>query len=132
MNKVVARFSDGRTVKGMTVDFLPTKPGFHVTGPMAAPEHVAVEVRTNHLKALFFVKDLAGDPRRVDRREFDAEPRSAERRIRVTFTDGEVLVGTTPGYKPGRPGFFLDPLDPDSNIKHCYIVATSIQDVCFA
>ena len=30
MNKVVARFADGRVVKGMTLDFSPEKDLFHV------------------------------------------------------------------------------------------------------
>jgi hypothetical protein len=36
MNKVVARFTDGRIVKGTTVDFVPTKDRFHVSVEMTA------------------------------------------------------------------------------------------------
>jgi hypothetical protein len=35
MTKVVARFTDGRMVKGTTVDFVPTKDRFHVSVEMA-------------------------------------------------------------------------------------------------
>ena len=31
MNKIVARFADGRIVKGMTADFSPAKDLFHVS-----------------------------------------------------------------------------------------------------
>ena len=51
--------------------------------------------------------------------------------MQVTFKDGEVLVGTTQGYQPGRPGFFLLPADPRSNNERCYIVTSATQTVTF-
>ena len=47
------------------------------------------------------------------------------------FADGEVLVGTTQGYQPNRPGFFLEPADSDSNIERCYAMAAAVQQVSF-
>lgn len=49
----------------------------------------------------------------------------------MAFKDGEVLVGTTTGYQPGRPGFFLEPADTTSNIERCYVVAAATLDVSF-
>jgi hypothetical protein len=125
MNKVVARYADGRIVKGMTADFFPNKDVFHVMTPDGAP----IEIWKKELKALFFVKDLEGDPSYNERKEFDGAP--IGRAIKVTFTDGEVLVGTTTGYQPGRPGFFLEPADPNSNNERCYIVAAATREVTF-
>ena len=131
MNKVVARFADGRIIKGVTADFFPTKDLFHVnvTGTLASEE--PVEIRTQELKALFFVKDLVGDPQHVERKEFDAAHPPAGRKIIVKFKDGEVLVGTTSGYQPERPGFFLVPADPTSNIERCYVVAAAAEKISF-
>jgi hypothetical protein len=53
------------------------------------------------------------------------------RKIRVRFKDGEVLVGTTQGYQPGRPGFFLVPADPGSNIERCYVISAATDEVTF-
>jgi hypothetical protein len=131
VNKVVARFADGRMVKGMTADFFPTKELFHVSVADAAPGAQAVEIHTKDLKALFFVKDLAGDPKHVEQTEFDPSHPSAGRRIKVRFKDGEVMVGTTTGYQPGRPGFFLVPADADSNNERCYVVAEATLEVGF-
>jgi hypothetical protein len=131
MNKVVARFSDGRLVKGATADFVPGKVRFHVSVAMAPAGSEVVEIAIKELKALFFVKDLAGDPKRSDRNEFDPSSPPVGRRIRVVFKDGEVLVGTTHGYQPGRPGFFLVPADPGSNIERCYVVSGSTQEIAF-
>lgn len=130
MNKIVARYADGRTIKGTTVDFFPTKDLFHVNvtdgnGPRL------VEVSLKDLKALFFVKDFAGRPDRRKVNEFDPSKPVLGRKLKVVFKDGEVLVGTTTGYQPGRPGFFLVPADADSNTERCYVVTASTQDVSF-
>ena len=131
MNKVVARFADGRLVKGMTADFFPAKDLFHVSVANAPAGAKPVEIHMKDLKALFFVKDFAGDPRHVKRNEFDLSHPLPGRRIRVVFKDGEVLVGTTTGYQPGRPGFFLVPADASSNNERCYIVAAATREISF-
>ena len=71
MNKVVARYADGRLVKGVTADFVQTKDLFHVR-PVTDPEGTKpVEIHTKELKALFFVKDYDGLPQCVKKNEFD-------------------------------------------------------------
>lgn len=124
-NRVVARFRDGRLVKGSTGDFLPTRELFHVhTG-----SGETVPVRHTDLKAVFFVRDFAGDPEHREKNEFAQGQPAPGRKIRVEFQDGEVLVGTTQGYQPNRPGFFIVPADPASNIERCFVVAASTRDV---
>jgi hypothetical protein len=131
MNKVVARFTDGHMVKGVTADFVPARDRFHVSEDVAAAGSRPTEVQTKDLKALFFVRDLAGNPQHADRNEFDPAHPAVGRRIRVQFNDGEVLIGTTQGYQPGRPGFFLVPADSGSNIERCYVVSAAAQEISF-
>jgi hypothetical protein len=131
MNKIVARFVDGRVVKGTTADFFPAKDSFHVTVAGAPTGAAALEIKTKDLKALFFVKDFAGDPEHVEANKFDPSSPQAGRRIRVVFKDGEVLVGITTGYQKGRPGFFIIPADPGSNIERCYVVTAATREVSF-
>ncbi len=131
MNKVVARFADGHMVKGVTSDFVPAKDRFHVSEASAAPGSRPTEVQTKDLKALFFVKDFAGDPKHGDRNAFDPSHPAFGRRIRVLFKDGELLVGTTQGYQPGRPGFFMVPADVSSNTERCYVVSAATAEVAF-
>jgi hypothetical protein len=130
VNKVVARFSDGRMVKGMTADFFPNKDLFHVTVTSGAAVQ-SLEIRTNDLKALFFVKTFEGNPDYAERKAFDTSRPPVGRRIKVAFKDGEILVGTTTGYQPGRPGFFLEPADPDSNNERCYVIAAAAREITF-
>ena len=131
MNKVVARYVDGRIVKGMTADFVPNKDLFHVTVVGAESWDPPIEVHTKDLKALFFVKDLVGNPKRKKRNEFDPAHPPAGRKISVKFKDGEEMVGTTTGYQKGRPGFFLVPADADANTERCYIVVTATREIKF-
>lgn len=130
-NKVVARYQDGRVLKGFASDFLPNKDMFHLELADAPPGSKPAEVRMAELKAVFFVKDFAGNPGREDSQEFDASRPVIGRKIKVLFSDGELLAGTTQGYQPGRAGFFLIPADPGSNIERCYVVVSATQEITF-
>ena len=131
MNKVVARFRDGRLVKGSTSDFVPTKESFHVAAADAAPGTKPQLVHVKDLKAIFFVKDFTGRPDYTPTNAFESDRTpAASRKIKVVFADGEVIVGTTQGYQPSRPGFFMVPADAASNnIDRCYVVSAATSDV---
>jgi uncharacterized protein DUF6982 len=86
-------------------------------------------VHTKDLKAVFFVKDFVGQPKHQARQEFDPTRPAMGRKIKVVFSDGEVLVGTTQGYQPGRSGFFMLPADQESNIERCYVVAAATKEI---
>jgi hypothetical protein len=58
-NYVVARYRDGRIIKGITYDFGPQKRGFHVNSVGEDVGKVS-EVLFSELKAVFFVKSLEG------------------------------------------------------------------------
>jgi hypothetical protein len=130
-NKIVARFADGRILKGSTADFVPTKDHFHVSTNGAPAGSKPIRVLVKDLKALIFVKDFAGNPSHEESKEFGPEPTGGVRRIKVSFKDGEILVGTTLGYQPGRPGFFLVPVDPSSNMERCFVVAAATARIAF-
>jgi len=125
-NRVVARYRDGKMIKGTTTDFLPTRDTFFVH-----PEGGGAPVLVRHgdLKAIFFVRDFAGDPAHRAKNEFDPAKPVIGRKLRVVFADGEVILGTTQGYQPGRPGFFIVPADADSNTERCYVVAAATKEV---
>jgi len=123
-NRVVARFRDGRTVKGTTTDFLPTRDTLHIH-----TNGTVDTVQLAELKALFFVRDLVGDPGRQDSNEFDLARTVVGRKIRVEFADGEVLVGTTQGYQPERAGFFVVPADHDTNHERVFVLRASTRSV---
>ena len=131
-NRVVARYLDGRTLKGQTADFLPTKSVFHVIpSPQAGTSIQVVEVKLADLKAVFFVKDLVGDAAYNESRAFTPDVRPQGRKVQVEFSDGEMIVGTTMGYQPDRSGFFVVPVDPKSNNDRCFVVMAAVKAVTF-
>jgi hypothetical protein len=127
-NKVVAHFSDGRLLKGSTQNFLPGRAAFHV---LPADGRGPVEVRSRELKALFFVKDLVGNPRRRDLRGFLAGPGETPhgKKIAVRFKDGELLCGYSLAYQPGREGFFIFPADAAGNNLRMFVVTAATEEV---
>lgn len=124
-NRIVARFADGRMLKGTTQDFAPGKDAFHVIGSEGGAQPVRVDVEL--LKAVFFVKSLIGNPSYAEVKEFGGP--TTGRKIQVTFSDGEVLVGSTHANNPDHPGFFMVPADPRSNNEKVYVVTRAVQAV---
>ena len=131
MNKVVARFADGRMLKGNTRDFVISKESFHLEVVGAPLNSKPVLLQIKELKALFFVKDFEGRPQYKPRQEFESGKPVVGRKIRVLFKDGEEMVGTTNGYEPGRPVFFVVPADQDSNTQRCLVVTEATQEIIF-
>ncbi len=113
VNMVVARYADGRTVKGSSLDVDPLRPKCHVR----TAEGEMVEVVLDDLKALFFVRSLTGDAQHVEGKEIaPADPRlRGSRLIQVTFNDGEQLIGLATRFPPLKKLFFLTPVDTSSN-----------------
>jgi len=112
-HRVVARFRDGRIVKGITMDIDPGRSRCHVR----TPEGKMVEVHLPDLKALFFVRSLEGNSTRYENRTPDPQDRRSRgaTAMTMTFEDGEVMVGLTIRYPPNRPFFFILPVDAESN-----------------
>jgi hypothetical protein len=125
MNRIVARYQDGRVQKGFTSDFLPARELFHLTVEGEKPQ----QVRVPELKALFFVKSFEGDPQH--KRNNDPKQGGVGRRLRIVFKDGEEMVGTTQGYDRSRPGFFVVPVDATGNNERCFVVAAATREVSF-
>jgi hypothetical protein len=126
--RVVARYADGRLLKGFTQNFSPERSQFHLT-PVDSTGNGTVVIHTKDLKAVFFVRDFTGNPKYEEQREFAQSPQG--RKVEVTFKDGEVLVGSALGYNRERPGFFFFPADPESNTLRVFVVTSAVKAVKF-
>jgi hypothetical protein len=123
---VVARFLDGRLLKGTIHDFAPNKQEFHLyEGGNERSRAVAVPAES--LKALFFVKSYEGNKDHVDSVEHQGGGQG--RKIRVRFLDGEEMAGTTMGYSPQKQGFFLIPADAEGNNVRVYVLNSAVAKV---
>ncbi len=127
VNKIVARYRDGRIRKGYTENFFPNKTKFHLRPRADAAPGEAEEVMLNELKAVFFVRDFTGDRAYRERKQLLEGEKPRGRILEITFSDGEVLVGTTMGYDPSRPGYFIFPVDPKSNNQKIFVVTGAVK-----
>jgi hypothetical protein len=126
--KVIARYTTGRMIKGITHDFFPNKDRFHVAtedNPLSKP----VEVMLKDLKAVFVVRNFDGDPGYVDRKEFQEGDTPYGVPLEVTFVDGEVMVGSSMGFDPKREGFFLSPVDDMSNNLRVFVIISAVKRI---
>lgn len=124
--KVVAVYLDGRYVQGLVFDFSALRDKCRVFPSEAAHADEAQEVDIRQLKGLFFVKEFADlEPHDTDQFTGAAHGRKLE----VTFTDGQRLVGTTEGYSPKRLGFFVTPANTAGNILRVFVVNANVRQV---
>jgi hypothetical protein len=98
-------FNGGQTVRGGVPAELGESDGVMVQ--FADGER---QVAFEELKAIFFLRERAEEP------VGGTVPPDATV-LAVEFADGEVIRGRSTGYSPGRPGFFLYPLDRSKNEK---------------
>jgi hypothetical protein len=125
--KAVIRYADGRLIKGYANCSFPEKGLFRVLPVDSALLSREIEVSVKELKAVFFVKDLSGNPVYREKKHFTDLQHPSGRKVEVTFMDDdELLVGSTLDYDPQLPGFFVTPADPQSNNLAVFVVAASM------
>ncbi len=130
-NRIVVHFKDGRLVKGYTHDFNPVKDSFHINTELGQDKGKITEVFCPNLKAIFFVKTLEGNANYKEKKRFDEVDTTNLRgiKIKIEFNDGEVMCGISLGYSKNRKGFFIIPVDPQSNNERVYVIASSVRSV---
>ncbi len=126
-NQVVARYRDGRLVKGVSLDLDPAKPTCHVR-PVGGK---VTEVKLSELKALFLVKSLDGNPAHDEALIFEANDRrsSGSTKVAVIFQDGERLVGFTNRFPPNRSLYYVVPADLKSNNIRILVNSEAVRSI---
>jgi len=125
--KVVAATMDGERIRGFAFDFSPQKERCRIFPSERAHAPEAREVDVRKLKALFFIKEFTQPgAEKVNPNEFVGTPHG--RKIQVTFSDGETLMGSTEGYAPNRLGFFLFPANQNSNILRVFVINSNVKE----
>jgi hypothetical protein len=122
--KVVVHFRDGRLLKGFA-----SHPEGNVSSLDVLPldqRDQAVTVRLESVKAIFFVKDFAGDAAYAESKSFSDDEPYRPGRVAFHMEDGEVLSGVVEDYQPDSAGFFLTPVDSRSNNVRCFVGAAAI------
>ncbi len=129
MNKLVVHLVNGEVIKGYSSNFTPLKPFFNLKqisdGPVCSSK-----IFLDKLKAVFFVNSFKGDSSKTDSHDFTMAPASGKHLI-VHFYDGEKFYGVSDIVHRDGSGFFLNPIDPKSNIIQVFVANTFIKAVKF-
>lgn len=125
--KIVVHMKGGEIRKGITTDFTPQSETFHLLP--AEGGGVPFRVKTDEMKALFYVKDYLGNRDFVARKKFD-EVKQTNRKAIVAFKDGEEIWG----YKSetdsdGDVGFFFYPADERDNNLQIFVVRSATEEI---
>ena len=123
--KIVVHFLDHTLLKGHARFFFHHQ--MHLL--MQTLEGEERLVPFTEVKAVFFVRSFTGDRKRQEKRAFGPGSPRFGTTVRVTFLDGEVMLGRSAGYRPEERGFYLKPADPDSNNEIVYVPQSSVREV---
>ncbi len=129
--KTVLRFSDGRVIKGFTEGFDPRRTSFRFQETNDALAHEWMEMQLEGLKAVCFVRALAGDSHFGEQGSYDRAGRNWGRRIQVTFRDGEKIMGFAMANDVSRPGFYLFPADLKGNYYGVFVMLDAVHDIWY-
>lgn len=123
-NKVVLHFLNGEIVKGTTLNFFREEKLFHIIDRETERDRM-VDPRT--LKGVFFVKSFDGNPEYRERHDVDRA--GLGKKVRVSFKDGECLVGYTTEVSGERLGFFLFVPDVSSNNEKVFVMKVATRTI---
>jgi hypothetical protein len=135
--KVVVRFRDGKLMKGHLREFGVESDLVAFVGQNTGD---LLRVPVDELKAVFFVKSFDGFHEYVEKKAFGIRKLQGCK-VLVKFKDSEILVGIIEGDLPWDKGFslaklgnqvkgfFLTPVDGDSNNEKVFVVGSAIQDI---
>ena len=124
--KIVVHMTGGAVHKGVTQDFGPDRPTFHLLP--AEGGGVPLRIDVEKMKALFWVKDYLGNRHFVARRDFEGTTTTGRRAV-LTFVDGESMWGTVEEEHTAWEGFFFRPVDERDNNLRVFVIRKSLKDV---
>ena len=126
--KMIVRFKDGRTLTAFGDGFMVGEAEIMVKD---LNERIHT-VRLDEVKLVCFVKHFVTDSQNTHRQAgttlYQAIP---GRKARITFRDGEKLVGIISCREKPRSGFFIASLNPNSNNIHIYVNAKEVVNFTF-
>ncbi|HUK55146.1 MAG TPA: hypothetical protein VLY20_00625 [Nitrospiria bacterium] len=137
-DQAVLHVRAGKLLKGLIIGFTPTAETVHLQIE-SEPAQSPIEVRVSDLKAIYYVRSLAGNKQYKKKRYFGVAEGKGKR-VMVRFKDGEILCGFVEGEFPWKDGFlasadpdlkgfFVFPADPEGNNTKVFVVTTAVEDV---
>ncbi|PIX86683.1 MAG: hypothetical protein COZ32_02060 [Nitrospirae bacterium CG_4_10_14_3_um_filter_53_41] len=126
---VVVHYKSGDIKKGYTRNFAFFRNTFDLTevDSKTQEELQATQVQVEDLKAVFFVKNLDGNPDYHSQPDSVPERHGFGDRVEITFMDNETMIGYTPRYRENNNGFILYPADSKINNDIVAVIRSAAQ-----
>ncbi len=128
------RCLDGRLIRGYIGNFSASDESVLIENDSSEKQRIGLP----ELKAIFFVRTFEGNRGHSEKKNF-SDPVALGKRVFVKFKDGESMTGYIEGGVPWEKGFFLEPkkglgfflipVDSESNNSKVFVVASSVWDV---
>ena len=129
--KVVVKYKDGKIIKGWVEGFRSDRESFILYPLIEYSEEEMLEIKFSSLKAVFFVKDFAGNKNYKKVRKFDVKTKvtPGQRKLIVKFKDGENFYGICHSYGRYKLGFFVYPIDPKDNSERIFVIHPAVESI---
>ncbi len=125
IEKIVIKFKDGKILKGRSNDFSPEKETFN----LSLISRETMKINVEELKAIFFIKDFKGN--KDHQRTYKDTLLWGGNKVRVTFFDGEAIVGYTQHFSQESHGFMIVPADLKGNNERIFIIVSATEKIVF-
>jgi len=119
-------FRHGRRLHGYARGFHPSEPALNVWPSCAASDRERLTVPLSLLRTVVFVDDLDEDGRSQPSQRPDAQSLTP---VEVTFRNGDVVRGVTPGYDPAQVGFWVLPSHHLERAR-VFAVSSTVREIC--
>ncbi len=128
--KVVVRKLDGAIIKGYVDPTLDPVTAKEDSITVTSLTEEIIQVSTNEIKALFFVRKFSGNKDYCEVKFFESQPRIDGLWVRLNFADNEAIEGIVANSLNFlvQSGFYLKPPDPNSNNRLMYVVKSALKE----
>jgi hypothetical protein len=121
-------FRHGHRLHGYGRGFHPSASTLNLWPSRVASDRERHTVPMSLLRVVVFVRDLDDDGRILDSQSPDTRSLHP---VEVTFKNGDVVRGATPGYDPEQVGFWILPMHAGEQAR-VFAVRSAVREICFS
>lgn len=130
-HKVVAHFLTKEIKKGIAYDFTSDAAVMHLSRTDDTGKRLVDRIDLDLVKAIFFVRDHAGNSLYKEKNEFEAGKTVYGKKLSIEFHDGEKIVGYSVSNPSQKKRFVMIPADPNGNNLKILINTETIKDLAY-
>jgi hypothetical protein len=120
-------FRHSHRLHGYSRGFYPSESALNLWPSRVASDRERQTVPMSLIRSIVFVRDLDEDGRALESQRPDM---GSLQPVEVTFKNGDVVRGATPGYDPEQVGFWILPMQAGEHAR-VFAVRSAVREICF-